>query len=75
MYGRLGDIKKELEKYGFIQTHRTYLVNPERVKTFKKNKLIMPDGAIVPVVKDRKEDYRKLQNYLQGRMLNDVDGL
>jgi DNA-binding LytR/AlgR family response regulator len=68
MYGTLKEVAKELSKYNFVQTHRSYLVNIEMVEIFKSDCLIMADGTSIPISRTQKYKIHDIQNQLQGRI-------
>ncbi len=54
----LGYFKLMLEKYGFIQVHKSYLVNKEHVVRYlKEGTVIMSDGTTVPVARRRRNEF------------------
>ncbi|MBL4703754.1 MAG: response regulator transcription factor [Flavobacteriales bacterium] len=51
-----------LETCGFLRIHRSHIINLDHVKRYVKGKggeVVMADGAIVPVSRERKEDLLK----------------
>lgn len=47
-YAKLSDMEKLL-KGNFLRTHKSYLVNLERVKSYKHNQLILDNGKVIPI--------------------------
>lgn len=47
-YGKLSDME-EILKGNFLRTHKSYLVNLERVKSYKHNQVILDNGKVVPI--------------------------
>lgn len=64
----LGALEKELSGYGFIRTHRGYLVNYRYIYRIEKNFAILDNDRKIPIsrsyMKSTKETFQKL---LQGR--------
>ena len=55
----LSTYEELLGNYGFIRTHHSYLVNPQRIKMYDKTdggSLVLDSGNIVPI-SHRKKDY------------------
>ncbi len=40
---------QQLQGYGFVQTHKSFLVNSRYIRAIEKNELLLDDGARVPV--------------------------
>lgn len=65
---KLTDIYKQLPKDGFIQTHRSYIVNLFHVYSFTKDTVTMLDGSILPLQKKQwSELYFKFRKLFQGK--------
>ncbi|MBQ2909931.1 MAG: response regulator transcription factor [Bacilli bacterium] len=47
-YGKLSDME-EMLKGNFLRTHKSYLVNLERVKSYKHNQVILDNGKVIPI--------------------------
>lgn len=62
---RLDDIQKELEPYGFIRVHKSYLVNVEHISLVKNYKVILKNGDELPVPREKfrqvKEEYLRME--------------
>jgi two-component system LytT family response regulator len=59
----LKDFDSLLPKPQFFRSHRSYLVNMQLVKeyvTTEGGEIVMTDGALVPVARDRKEEFISL---------------
>lgn len=54
----LTDIMSELSDHGFIQVHRSYIVNYDQIKTIKYEELIMANGDAIPVSRNKRKDTR-----------------
>ena len=61
---RLSEIEKMLEKYGFIKTHKSYLVNYRYIFSIEKTDIVLDTGGRVPISKHRitevKKEFRSL---------------
>ena len=53
-YGKLSSLLFQLDKR-FLQCHKSYLVNMERVKTFLGDRFLMDNGAVVPISQSRRK--------------------
>lgn len=54
----LSDIMSELSGYGFIQVHRSYIVNYDRIRTIKYEELIMENGYAIPISRNKRKEIR-----------------
>mgnify|MGYP000972249593 CR=1 FL=1 len=59
-YGNIKDLEEVLPKF-FIHPNRSYFVNYEFVTCFKFEELIMTDGSIIPISRNKRKDIRELQ--------------
>lgn len=60
-YSSLGAIYEELQDYGFIRCHRSYLVNYQHINNFEYHKLTLSNGAIIPIGQGNRKTVRKVQ--------------
>lgn len=51
MYGTFRDIVSELSDYGFVQSHRSYLVNLKYISSLSKTNVILSNETVLPVGK------------------------
>lgn len=58
-YGSLKAIEKELEGYGFLRIHKSYLVNQKYIKEVARQEIYLTDGSCVDMGRDRKNSVRK----------------
>lgn len=59
-YGGLRKIYGEqLEQYGFLAIHSSYVVNFDYITTFEYERLILFDGTILPISQSRRKEIRK----------------
>ena len=47
-YAKLSDMENLL-KGNFLRTHKSYLVNLEKVKSYKHNQVVLENGKIIPI--------------------------
>lgn len=59
-YGSLKEIYEELEKYNFLNPHKSYLVNYAHIKLFEYEQLILVNDEIVPIGKTKRKLIRNL---------------
>jgi len=56
----LKDLDFLLSSHGFYRTHRSFLVNPQKIKSYVQSDggyILMEDGKDVPISKRKKEDF------------------
>ncbi len=68
---RLAAYKDILENYGFIQIHKSYLVNYEYIFQIRSNEIVMDNGKILPLSKYRVKIVKARFLELMGRDKND----
>ena len=59
-YGNIKDLEEVLPKF-FIHPNRSYFVNYEFVTCFKFEELIMTDGSVIPISRNKRKEIRELQ--------------
>ena len=52
MRGKISNLEKWMTNYGFIQTHRSYLVNMRFIKMVRTNEVELDNGEILSVSRD-----------------------
>lgn len=57
-----------LENPRFIQPHKSYLVNMQYIKDFMANELIMEDGTLIPISRNRRGEIKKIYLKYLARM-------
>jgi len=68
-YGSLSDLEKELERYDFVRTHKSYLVNCACIYSIEKNQVILDDKTAIPLSRYKSETVRnKFVKLLQGTL-------
>ena len=64
--GTLENVYDKLKYYGFIQVHQGYLVNMEKIKTFKNSYVILDNGTnVIMSVRRKTEVYSEYIKYLE----------
>lgn len=62
--GTLNTLQNQLESFGFIRVHKSYLVNLKHIINFGSKKITMSNLAVLPVSKYRSTELKiKLKNY------------
>ncbi len=54
----MSEIMSELSAFGFIQVHRSYIVNYDQIKAIKYDELIMANGDLIPISRNKRKDTR-----------------
>lgn len=72
--GRINDIYDSLDGADFFMPHRSHIINLSKVRSFKKNTVIMINGDEIPLSKAKAEDFqrqlaRKMHERIGGRDL------
>ena len=68
-YGSLTDFEKQLEKYDFIRTHKSYLVNCKYIFSIEKNQVILDDKTEIPLSRYKTETVKnKFKNLLRSTL-------
>lgn len=68
-YGNIKDLEGVLPKF-FIHPNRSYFVNYEFVTCFKFEELIMTDGSIIPISRNKRKEIREMQLIFESRVLS-----
>lgn len=64
-YAKLSDMEDVL-KGNFLRTHKSYLVNLDKVKSYKHNQLILDNGKIIPISRNNvKKVKQAVFNYVK----------
>lgn len=61
----LNDVLPQLEEHGFLQCHRSYVVNPEHLARITTTDLVMQNGEMIPLSKYRRKSF--MEEYAQYR--------
>lgn len=68
-YGSLSGMEHELSNYGFVRTHKSYLVNCRYIYSIEKNQIVLDDKTVIPVSRYKAETVKgKFRSFLR-RML------
>lgn len=63
---KLSDIEEQLKMDWFVKVHNRYLVNLRAVRNISEKELLLNDGEIIPVSRNRKSEVKdKFQDYLR----------
>lgn len=54
------EVASILENPRFIQPHKSYLVNMQYIKDFMGNELIMEEGTLIPISRNRRVEIKKI---------------
>lgn len=57
-YANLEEVQKQLGD-GFLRCHKSFLVNLDKVERFSKERIILENGAVVPVSRSYAKDVRQ----------------
>ena len=68
-YGNINSLEEVLPKF-FIYPNRSYFVNYEFVTCFKFEELIMTDGSIIPISRNKRKEIREMQLIFERRGLS-----
>ena len=68
-YGNINSLEEVLPKF-FIHPNRSYFVNYEFVTCFKFEELIMTDGSIIPISRNKRKEIREMQLIFESRGLS-----
>ncbi|MCM1488210.1 MAG: LytTR family DNA-binding domain-containing protein [Firmicutes bacterium] len=52
------EIMNQLSDYGFIQVHKSYVINCNQTKNIEYDKIIMANGTEIPIGRDRRKEIR-----------------
>lgn len=64
-YAKLSDMEERL-KGRFLRTHKSYLVNLDKVKSYKNNQLILENGKIIPISRNNASKVKnEIFNYVK----------
>lgn len=56
----LSVIEKELSEYGFIRTHKSYIVNTRYIFSVERNSIILSNGENLPVSRNKLTDVKQM---------------
>ncbi len=55
----MSEIMDELSDFGFMQVHRSYIVNYDQIKSIKYEELIMANGDAIPISRNKRKETRE----------------
>ena len=68
-YGSLSDFEKLLEKYDFVRTHKSFLVNCKFIFAIEKNQVILDDKTAIPLSRYKNDIVKsKFKNLLRSTL-------
>ena len=70
-YGKIKDICKELQRYKFIQIHKTYLVNYHYITKFEYDKVTLSNKVTLPISQANRKRIRRFYLELEGESIWD----
>ena len=60
------EIMEQISDSRFIQVHRSYIINYDNASRIKYEEIIMSNGDMIPIGRDRRKDVRKTISKLEG---------
>jgi DNA-binding LytR/AlgR family response regulator len=60
-YGSLENVMLAVSGFGFLQIHRSYLINYSHASVVKYSKIVMSNGAELPISRAKQQQLRNLQ--------------
>lgn len=54
-YEKLAKLEKQLDEFGFIRTHQSFLINSKYIKDEIDNQLILENGEMIPISRSQKK--------------------
>lgn len=65
-YGSLSELEKQLKGFGFVRTHKSYLVNCRYIFSIEKNRIVLDNKTEIPLSRYRVDTVRsKFSNHLR----------
>jgi DNA-binding LytR/AlgR family response regulator len=65
-YSTLGTIQNTLEGYGFVRTHRNYVVSLSKIARHENDEVILDSGVIIPIGRNYRKDIKAALKSLDG---------
>ncbi len=56
----MSEIMDELSDFGFIQIHRSYIINYEQIKSIRYKEVVMANGDTVPISRNKRKEIREI---------------
>lgn len=60
--GRLNEWVKKLTPFGFVQCHKSFIVNLNRIEKIKHNKIVMENKKIIPIGRKYLQSFKETRN-------------
>lgn len=68
-YGSLSELEKQLEPFGFLRTHKSYLVNCRYIYSIEKRQVILDDKTEILLSRYKADEIKtKFRNYIRSEM-------
>lgn len=69
LYNKLDNVEKELQIYGFLRIHKSFLVNTYYIQSIVNYKVKMKNGVILPVPRERYRYVKEKYYEIKGEMI------
>ena len=69
LYEKLDNIEKELQKYRFLRIHKGFLVNTKYIESISNYRVLLKDGRILPVPRDKYQKVKERYYEIMGDMI------
>lgn len=69
LYDKLDNIEEELFKYGFLRTHKSYLVNTKYIKKVSNYKVEIDSGIILPIPREKFQKVKERYYEIKGDII------
>ena len=69
LYEKLDNIEKELQKYRFLRIHKSFLVNTKYIESISNYRVLLKDGRILPVPRDKYQKVKERYYEIMGDMI------
>ena len=53
------EVMEQLSDFGFIQVHRSYIINYDQTKNIDYDSVVMSNGVEIPISRDRRKETRE----------------
>lgn len=60
-YGRMEEVLLATCQHGFIQIHRSYIINYSHATTLRYSEIVMSNGVALPISRTKRQELRNLQ--------------
>lgn len=69
LYEKLDNMEAELLDYGFLRTHKSYLINTKYIKKIANYKVEMENGIILPIPREKFQKVKERYYEIKGDMI------